>query len=107
MPGFGRPPKAARRVGVITYIPCPTRSPDEQIVDIEDINSSGQAVGEVVRVEPGVASSGPTGTCGRAARGLSCRKWRGNLQATSNHMRLTTVGIVGHSFVGATLWTIK
>jgi uncharacterized membrane protein len=42
-------PKSARRVGVITYIPCPTnaaeRKADVLIVDIEDINSSGQAVG--------------------------------------------------------------
>jgi probable HAF family extracellular repeat protein len=42
--------RATRRVGVITYIQCPKGESDD-IIDINDINSSGQAVGTLYRRE--------------------------------------------------------
>ncbi len=96
-----------RSVGVITYIPCPTESPDEVFPDIEDVNSSGQAVGTVLRrvdldhfeshgylwsggeriLLPPVASQPDVGSEPHAINN------RGE--------------IVGHTSVGATLWTIR
>jgi len=58
--------KATHRVGVITYIPCPKEESDD-IIDINDINSSGTAVGalyhretpeEAWRIRPFVWSGG-------------------------------------------------
>jgi probable HAF family extracellular repeat protein len=40
--------KSTRRVGMITYIPCPKQESDD-LIDINDINSSGQAVGALYR----------------------------------------------------------
>jgi hypothetical protein len=107
-PDLAGAPKAARRVGVITYIRCPTRSPDEQIVDIEDINSSGQAVGEVVRVEPGVGIVGADGYLWSGGERTVLPEVAGQPAGNVEPHAINDRGeIVGHSFVGATLWTIK
>jgi hypothetical protein len=106
--------KATRHVGVITYIPCPTDAADQSaavlFVDIEDINSSGQAVGMVWR---GVGEDDDF-------------RWdvRGYLWSGGERFLLPPVAgqpdvaiephainergeIVGHSSVGATLWTVR
>jgi len=95
--------KPRPREGVIAWVPCPIESPDEVFPDIEDVNSSGQAVGTVGR-----------------RLDLDRKEFNGYLWSGGKRLLLPAAPgtaepraindrgeIVGNSSVGTTLWTIK
>jgi probable HAF family extracellular repeat protein len=110
-PDAGSVPKSVRRVGVITYIPCPTNAAEQEvgdvIVDIEDVNSSGQAVGIVW--SRGDNDSWQThGYLWSGGERILLPPVPGHPDVGIEPHAINDRGeVVGHSSVGATLWKLR
>jgi probable HAF family extracellular repeat protein len=100
--------KTTRRIGVIVYIPCPTKFSEEEAVDIEDINGSGQAVGMVWRrVGPHLQVRGYLWSGGER---IPLPPVSGQTDSTTEPHAINDGGeIVGNSpgGTGTTLWTVR
>jgi len=98
-------PHTSQRVGVIAWVPCPIESPDELIPDIEDVNASGQAVGTVLR-RLDLDHLESHGYLWSGGERILLPPVAGEPDVGSEPHAINYRGeIVGHSSVGATLWT--
>jgi probable HAF family extracellular repeat protein len=98
-------PNASHRVGVIAWVPCPIESPDELIPDIEDVNASGQAVGTVLR-RLDIDHLASHGYLWSGGKRILLPPVAGEPDVGSEPHAINDQGdIVGHTSVGATLWT--